>query len=174
MSRSSREVRKPFPWRIAVPRWSLPRRPCTGSTVRPSTPRRRASWYKAAFSPFENNRDWRRSALLDQHEAFLEAHARQKSGAAYSRFYRDHPYAQELFRAFGNVRAESFEWVRQVPVETFLTMAESSTIVQSALTRTGYQEGIGMMKAYSERHADPNGLVSLPYIAEVYLARSAF
>lgn len=123
---------------------------------------------------FENNRDWRRSALLCQHEAFLEAHATEKSGAAYSRFYRDHPYAQELFRAFGNVRAESFAWVRQVPVETFVTMAESSTIVQSALARTGYQEGLGMMKAYSERHADPDGLVSLPYIAEVYLARKAF
>jgi ubiquinone/menaquinone biosynthesis C-methylase UbiE len=118
---------------------------------------------------FENNRNWRRSALLDQHEAFLEAHAHEKSGAAYSRFYRDHPYAQELFRAFGNVRAESFEWVRQVPVETFLTMAESSTIVQSALARTGYQEGLDMMKAYSGRHADDNGLLSLPYIAEVYL-----
>jgi ubiquinone/menaquinone biosynthesis C-methylase UbiE len=122
---------------------------------------------------FENNRDWRRSALLDEHEAFLEAHAIEKSGAAYSRFYRDHPYAQELFRAFGNVRAEKFEWIRQVPVETFLTMTESSTIVQSALSRTGYQQGLGMMRAYSERHADQDGLLSLPYFAEVYLARNA-
>jgi ubiquinone/menaquinone biosynthesis C-methylase UbiE len=121
---------------------------------------------------FENNRDWRRSALLDEHEAFLEAHAVEKSGAAYSRFYRDHPYAHELFRAFGNVRAEKFEWVRRVPVDTFLTMTESSTIVQSALSRTGYQEGLGMMKAYSERHAGQDGLVNLPYIAEVYLARA--
>jgi ubiquinone/menaquinone biosynthesis C-methylase UbiE len=120
---------------------------------------------------FENNRNWRRSALLDEHEAFLEAHALEKSGAAYSRFYRDHPYAQELFRAFGNVRAESFEWVRHVPVETFLTMAESSTIVQSALARTDYQEGLGMMKAYAERHADQNGLVNLPYITELYLVQ---
>jgi ubiquinone/menaquinone biosynthesis C-methylase UbiE len=120
---------------------------------------------------FENNRNWRRSALLDEHEAFLETHAIEKSGAAYSRFYRDHPYAQELFRAFGNVRAEKFEWVRQVPVETFLTMTESSTIVQSALARTGYQEGLKMMRAYSERHVDQHGLVSVPYIAEVYLVR---
>jgi ubiquinone/menaquinone biosynthesis C-methylase UbiE len=119
---------------------------------------------------FENNRDWRRSALLDEHEAFLEAHAVKKSGAAYSRFYRDHPYAQELFRAFGKVRAERFEWVRQVPVETFLTMTESSTIVQSALARTGYREGLEIMKAYAERHADQDRLVSLPYVAELYLA----
>jgi ubiquinone/menaquinone biosynthesis C-methylase UbiE len=120
---------------------------------------------------FENNRNWRRSALLDEHEAFLEAHATdEKTGLAYSRFYRDHPYAQEMFRAFGNVRAETFEWVRQVPVDMFLTMTESSTIVQSALARTGYQEGLGMMRAYSQRHADPDGLVRLPYVAEVYLA----
>ena len=30
-----------------------------------------------------------------------------------------------------------------------------------------------MMRAYSERHADSDGLVSLPYIAEAYLARSS-
>jgi len=119
---------------------------------------------------FENNRNWRQSALLDAHESFLEAHAIERSGAVYSRFYRDHPYAQELFRAFGNVRAEKFEWVRQVPVETFLTMTETSTIVQSALARTGYHEGLKMMKAYSERHADQDGIVSLPYVAELYLA----
>jgi ubiquinone/menaquinone biosynthesis C-methylase UbiE len=120
---------------------------------------------------FENNRNWRRSALLDAHEAFLETHATdEKSGLAYSRFYRDHPYAQEMFHAFGNVRAERFEWVRQMSIETFLTMTESSTIVQSALARTGYQQGLGLMRAYSERHADPDGLVSLPYVAEVYLA----
>jgi ubiquinone/menaquinone biosynthesis C-methylase UbiE len=124
-----------------------------------------------ALAVFENNRNWRRSALLDQHEAFLEAHALEKSGTPYSRSYRDHPYAQELFRAFGNVRAEKFEWVRRVPVETFLTMTESSTVVQSALARTGHQEGLEMMRAYSERHADQDGLLSIPYIAEVYLVR---
>jgi hypothetical protein len=50
-------------------------------------------------------------------------------------------------------------------------MAESSTIVQSALARTDYQEGLGMMKAYAERHADQNGLVNLPYITELYLVQ---
>jgi hypothetical protein len=34
------------------------------------------------------------------------------------------------------------------------------------------RKGLGMMKAYSGRHADKDGLVSLPYIAEVYLARN--
>lgn len=124
-----------------------------------------------ALAVFENNRNWRRSAFLDEHEAFLEAYSVQKSGVTYSRFYRDHPYAQELFRAFGNVRAERFEWVRQVPVETFLAMAESSTKVQSALARIGYQQGLGMMKAYADRHADRQGLVDIPYITELYLAR---
>ena len=115
-------------------------------------------------------RNWRRSAFLDEHEAFLEAHSMVEGGGPYCRLYRDHPYAQELFRAFGNVRAERFEWVRQVPVEVFLTMAESSTKTQSALARTGYREGLTLMKAYCDRHADGDGRLSIPYIAELYLA----
>lgn len=121
----------------------------------------------------ENNRDWRRSPLLDDHESYLEAQSAVGGEATYSRLYRDHPYAQELFRAFGNVHAESFAWDRPMTVEAFLTMVESSTQAQRVLRRVGHADGLSAMRAYCERHAGPDGLLSVAYATDVYLARKA-
>lgn len=120
---------------------------------------------------FENNRDWRRSALLDVHEGFLEAHAVRRDGSRYSRFYRDHPYAQELLRAFGNVVAEQFTWIRRMSVADFVAMAKTSTQVQAAIANLGDATATARMLAYAAEHADAEGMLDIPYTAELHRAR---
>jgi ubiquinone/menaquinone biosynthesis C-methylase UbiE len=122
---------------------------------------------------FENNRDWRTSPFLDAHETFLETYSIRKDNTHYSRFYRDHPYAQELFRLFGNVVARQFVWTREMSVGEFVTMAESSTQTQRALDRLGQGEGVRMIRANAERHAGANGILSVPYVTELYMAKKS-
>lgn len=122
---------------------------------------------------FENNRDWRRSAFLEAHEAFLEAHAVRKDGSRYSRHYRDHPYAQELFRTFGNVTARQFEWERRMTQEAFLTMALSSTQVQATVERIGLDQATRLIGDYCGRFADPDGVLGVPYTTDLYMAKKA-
>jgi ubiquinone/menaquinone biosynthesis C-methylase UbiE len=128
---------------------------------------------RGVFAIFENNRDWRNSAFLDEHETFLEQHSIRKDGVRYSRSYREHPYAQEMFELIGNVRACQFAWQRDMTIDDFLVMAKSSAQVQRALSRLGTDEGLQTIRAYSERHADSNGLVKIPYVTRLYMARKS-
>ncbi|MDE1997078.1 MAG: methyltransferase domain-containing protein [Rhizobiaceae bacterium] len=118
---------------------------------------------------FENNRDWQRSGLLEEHETFLETHAVRGDGSRYSRFYRDHPYAQELFRLFGNVVASQFTWTREMTVDDFVTMAKSSTQVQAAISQIGEDGTVQSIRGYCEKYANASGLLQIPYVTELYL-----
>ena len=124
-----------------------------------------------ALALFENNRDWRASAFLARHEDFLETHSVRPDGSLYSRFYRDHPYAQELLRQFGNSTALQFPWVRTMSVAAFMTMAESSTQAMRALVKLGRERGLAEIRNYVEAAADGEGNVAVPFVAELYLAR---
>lgn len=122
---------------------------------------------------FENNRDWRRSAFLEAHETFLERYAVRKDGSRYSRLYRDHPYAQELYRKFGNVTARQFTWKRPMAKEAFLTMALSSTQVQAAVDQLGLDTARGVITDYCDRYASSSGILDVPYFTDLYMAKKA-
>jgi hypothetical protein len=110
--------------------------------------------------------------LLDAHETFLETHSVSAEGKRYSRFYRDHPYAQEFFRAFGNVTASHYTWTREMRMEDFVSMAKSSTQVQRAIRHIGEAEALALIERNCAAHAT-DGVLQIAYVTELYMARRA-
>lgn len=56
-------------------------------------------------------------------------------------------------------------------IDAFISMAASSTQVQRAFERLGEEIGVAKIRAYCEEYANDEGVIELPYVTELYMAR---
>ena len=114
-----------------------------------------------------NTRNWRKSAFVDEYEAFHEKYLPD-----FSRSERELDAAAELRACHWVDRDETFdeEWVRPMKLQTFLGMAQSSSKVTQALHNAGWDDGIAELTAMAERHMDGDGFVVLPYVSVLVCA----
>lgn len=84
------------------------------------------------FGVMQNNRDFERSAFLNDYETLLEA-----MSPGYSRHYRSFDFHQEIATGFSVPREEVAKlnkgWVMTVPSGAFIGMSRSSTQAQRAI-----------------------------------------
>lgn len=114
-----------------------------------------------------NTRNWRKSELVSEYEAFHEAHL-----PGFSRTERELD-AEAEFKALDWVAKTAVfeeEWIRPMKVPTFLGMAQSSSKVTQALHKVGWDKGIAQLTVLAERHADNDGFVVLPYLSVMVCA----
>lgn len=116
----------------------------------------------------QNNRDWREVAFLDAYETFMET-----INPAYSRFYRAFDIEAELLQVpqLGDVSTSSASWDRPMTVDEFLGMARSSSRIQQVIDIIGAERTEAEIRALAGRFADADGMVTVRYRSEIYLAR---
>ncbi|XXX81222.1 class I SAM-dependent methyltransferase [Sorangium sp. So ce134] len=119
-----------------------------------------------AVAILQNNRDWKRSRLLDEYEELLEAES-----PGYTRHYRSIDFSVELDSAgFKDVATHRVEWIRQMSIGDFVGMALSSTKVQAAARRLGQSEAELRIREIVERHTGNHDDLPVAYLTELFTA----
>nr|WP_221308429.1 class I SAM-dependent methyltransferase [Nocardiopsis mwathae] len=120
-----------------------------------------------ALALMANDRDWERSALVDDYESFIERH-----GDGYSRRYRDIDFTAELDRVdgLGDAVDTTTPWVRELDAEAFIGMALSTTMVRPIVRRMGRERITAELRALLEAHGAAER-VELPYVTRLHLRR---
>ena len=115
----------------------------------------------------QNTRNWRKSKLAADYEAFYEKYLPN-----FSRSEREFDVASELDNLEWVESALEFEeeWSRPMKIATFLGMAQSSSKVTQALDISGWDNGIAELSTMARRHIDDDGFIVLPYISVMICA----
>ncbi|WP_232524249.1 class I SAM-dependent methyltransferase [Nocardiopsis gilva] len=120
-----------------------------------------------ALALMANDKDWDRSALVDDYETFLERH-----GDGYSRHYRAIDFAGELDRVdgLGDADDSATPWVRTLDPDAFIGLAMSTTMMRPVVRRLGHERTSAELRALLERHGAADR-VEIPYVTRLYLRR---
>lgn len=119
------------------------------------------------LSIIQNNRVWQGSALLDEHETFVET-----NDPTYSRDYRDIDLLGEL-QALDwaeNVERLEHRWDRVVEADRFVGMMLSRSTMKPTVAKRGEAYVEDALRSMAARHGNPDGTVAIPYVTELYLA----
>jgi SAM-dependent methyltransferase len=115
-----------------------------------------------------NNRDWTASEFLARYEALLEAHS-----AGYHRALRSIDFADEFLR-LPWVEASTthrHRWARRLAPEALDGLLRSSSIAQRAVAAIGADRFLAAIRQMIAEAADADGMVEIPYVSEIHLAR---
>lgn len=123
------------------------------------------------FAVLQNNRDYESSRFLGEYEDLLE-----EWSPGYTRNYRNFDFKGELDAAFPdvgdlNVYART-KHVMRMRGEAFMGMSASSTQVQRAIAAHGGTFDTRLRDLIAKHESD--GVVSIPYVSEIFAAKSNF
>lgn len=132
---------------------------------------KRVLFPEGTLAILQNNRNWRDSPFLDAYEAFLE-----QNNPAYDRNYRAFDIHAELQTVAGFVVSPPvlISWDRPMPVAGFIGMTLSSSRLQQVVQRLGEEHTVAAVRDLASSFADADGMVSVRYRSELYLARLVF
>lgn len=115
-----------------------------------------------------NNRDWTTSGFLDRYEALLEEHS-----SGYCREFRSIDFADELqrLRWVEASATRRLRWARRLAPEELTGLLLSSSVAQRAVAAIGEDRFHATTQQMIAEAVDADGLVEIPYVAEIHLAR---
>lgn len=116
----------------------------------------------------ENNRTIEGSPFMQAYESLIETH-----NTTYSRNYRQHDYAQEMQEAgFSAVQTHQLPWTRTMTKAQFLSMAQSSTKVQSAIAASA-GAFLPQLEVLLDQHWPATSSIAIAYTTKIYSAQVA-
>lgn len=115
-----------------------------------------------------NNRDWTASEFLDRYEALLEEHS-----SGYRREFRSIDFSGELTRLpwIETSATRGHRWARRLAPDALTGLLLSSSVAQRALAAIGANRFQAAIRQMIAETVDADGLVEIPYVAEIHLAR---
>ena len=122
------------------------------------------------LSVIQNNRVWRKSALLDAHETFVET-----NDPTYSRSYRDIDLEAEFETLEWAETAQRLEhpWERVIDADRFVGTMMSRRTMKPTVAKLGEASVEESLRALVAEHGNADGSVTIPYVSELFLARKA-
>ena len=115
-----------------------------------------------------NHRNWSAAAYLERYETLLERHA-----PGYRRKFRRRAFVAELARLpwVAATATSTHRWSRRLTTAELLGLMRSSSIARAAaesLGEAGFRTALATLIAEA---VEADGRITLPYVAEIHLAR---
>ncbi len=125
----------------------------------------------------QNKRRWWDSDFLAAYEAVHERLVplyRRGTFPDHQGGYSPADFAGELadVACAGEIEHVALRWEDRLSVEAFEALSLSSTISLRAIEAIGQDAFIAEVRRATERHVDPSGALTLPYVTEITTARS--